>query len=71
MLKVQEMLHICNDHFEKEEDHDTHQAFAVLGIALIAMGEDISSEMALRSFNHLVPPFFLFLAKMFVLSSIK
>ena len=31
-----------------------HQAVAVLGIALIAMGEEIGSEMSLRTFNHLV-----------------
>lgn len=31
-----------------------HQALGVLGIALIAMGEDIGSEMSLRTFNHLV-----------------
>lgn len=33
-----------------------HQAVATLGIALIAMGEDIGSEMALRQFQHLVRP---------------
>jgi 26S proteasome regulatory subunit N1 len=33
---------------------DTHQAFAVLGLALIAMGEDVGSQMSLRSLNHLV-----------------
>ena len=27
---------------------------AVLGIALIAMGEDIGAEMSFRSFGHLV-----------------
>ena len=27
---------------------------AVLGIAAIAMGEDIGSEMVLRAYNHLV-----------------
>ena len=32
----------------------SHQAICVLGIALIAMGEDIGAEMALRTFNHLV-----------------
>ena len=32
----------------------SHQAVCVLGIALIAMGEDIGAEMALRTFNHLV-----------------
>ena len=31
-----------------------HQMLAVLGIALITMGEDIGSEMSLRTFNHLV-----------------
>ena len=31
-----------------------HQSVSVLGIALIAMGEDIGAEMALRTFNHLV-----------------
>ena len=39
---------------EKPAQDDTFQAFAVLGIALVAMGEDIGSEMALRQFNHLV-----------------
>jgi 26S proteasome regulatory subunit N1 len=33
---------------------DTFQAFAVLGISLLAMGEDIGAEMSLRQFNHLV-----------------
>lgn len=32
----------------------SHQALAVLGIALIAMGEDIGAETSLRTFNHLV-----------------
>lgn len=30
------------------------QGVAVLGIALIAMGEEIGAEMALRTFGHLV-----------------
>ncbi|PPQ66966.1 hypothetical protein CVT26_009997 [Gymnopilus dilepis] len=33
---------------------DTYQAFAVLAIALIAMGEPIGAEMSLRQFNHLM-----------------
>ncbi|RKP04583.1 hypothetical protein THASP1DRAFT_26818, partial [Thamnocephalis sphaerospora] len=53
VLKVQEMLHICSDHLDAEKESDTHQAFAVLGIALISMGEDVGSEMSLRAFNHL------------------
>ena len=37
----------------------TSQGVAVLGIALIAMGEEIGSEMALRTFGHLVSRTFL------------
>jgi 26S proteasome regulatory subunit N1 len=33
----------------------------VLGIAMIAMGEEIGSEMALRSFGHLVRLIFILL----------
>ncbi|CAG8655494.1 46371_t:CDS:10 [Gigaspora margarita] len=51
---VQNMLHLCNDHLDKDKEDDLYQAFAVLGVALIAMGEDIGAEMALRSFNHLM-----------------
>lgn len=32
----------------------SHQALAVLGIALIAMGEDIGAEMAHRIYSQLV-----------------
>lgn len=34
--------------------HVAHQGLAVIGIALIAMGEDIGSEMCVRSFGNLV-----------------
>merc|ERR1712179_784956 len=95
VLKVQEMLHICTDHYdpedskskekekkdkdkekekEKEKDKDkdkdkdskdkkeeekevdlsSQQAVAVLGIALIAMGEDIGGEMSFRQFGNLL-----------------
>jgi 26S proteasome regulatory subunit N1 len=39
---------------EETKRDDTFQAFAVLGIALVAMGEDVGAEMSLRQFNHLV-----------------
>ncbi|CAG9770682.1 unnamed protein product [Ceutorhynchus assimilis] len=39
---------------DKEKDHSSRQAIAVLGIALISMGEDIGSEMAYRTFGHLL-----------------
>ena len=54
VLKVQAMMHHCNDHLDPEKEDDLHQALAVIGIALIAMGEDVGSEMCLRQFNHLV-----------------
>ena len=54
VLKVQEMIHLCTDHPDEEKEDTTFQTFAVIGIALIAMGEDIGTEMAQRTFNHLV-----------------
>lgn len=39
---------------EREKDLSGRQAVAVLGIALISMGEDIGSDMAFRTFGHLV-----------------
>ncbi|KAF8508239.1 armadillo-type protein [Hysterangium stoloniferum] len=54
VLKIQSLLHYCNDHIDKEKQDDTFQAFAVIGIALIAMGEDVGAEMSLRQFNHLM-----------------
>ena len=101
VLKVQNLLHICSEHYETDKDKEgekkaddkktdtaaataakdetkkdetktedkkteeekaaeaegkdgSHQGIAVLGIALIAMGEDIGTDMALRAFNHLV-----------------
>jgi len=36
------------------EKEGSHQGIAVLGIAAVAMGEDIGIEMALRAFNHLL-----------------
>ncbi|KAL3922476.1 MAG: hypothetical protein SGILL_002184 [Bacillariaceae sp.] len=51
VLKVQEMLHQCAEHLTEDADH---QMVAVLGIGLITMGEDVGTEMALRSFDHLL-----------------
>ncbi|MGH0128177.1 UNVERIFIED_CONTAM: hypothetical protein FKN15_044825 [Acipenser sinensis] len=39
---------------ESSADMGSHQGVAVLGIALIAMGEEIGAEMALRTFGHLL-----------------
>ncbi|KAJ2706813.1 proteasome regulatory particle base subunit [Coemansia sp. IMI 203386] len=53
VLEVQKMLHLCAEHLGDKEDQ-LPQAFAVLGVGLIAMGEGIGSEMSLRTFDHLM-----------------
>ena len=53
VLKVQKMLHLCAEH-KKEEKDALSQIAAVLGVALIAFGEDISQDMCLRTMNHLL-----------------
>jgi len=53
VLKVQNMLHECAEHIE-EGDKAAHQAVAAIGVALITMGEEVGSEMALRAFDHLL-----------------
>lgn len=53
VLKVQEMLRLCAEHITDDKVAE-HQAAAVLGVALIAMGEEVGAEMALRSFEHLL-----------------
>eukprot|EP00730_Choanoeca_flexa_P015053 TRINITY_DN6813_c0_g1_i1.p1 TRINITY_DN6813_c0_g1~~TRINITY_DN6813_c0_g1_i1.p1 ORF type:complete len:889 (+),score=302.50 TRINITY_DN6813_c0_g1_i1:154-2820(+) len=58
VLKIQDLLHECSEHFDTDKEGaamaDVHQGYAVVGIAMIAMGEDISVDMALRSMNHLL-----------------
>jgi len=44
---------------ESKPQDDTFQAFAVLAVALISMGEEIGAEMSLRQFNHLVSVLFI------------
>ncbi|EON98913.1 putative 26s proteasome regulatory subunit rpn-1 protein [Phaeoacremonium minimum UCRPA7] len=57
VLKIQELLHVCNEHIEESEEKkgdELLQAYAVLGIGLIAMGEEVGQEMVLRQFGHLM-----------------
>lgn len=57
VLKIQELLHICNEHVEDSDEKkgdELLQAYAVLGIGLVAMGEDVGQEMTLRHFGHLM-----------------
>ena len=51
VLKVQEMLHQCAEHLTEDADH---QMAAVIGLGLITMREEVGSEMALRTFDHLL-----------------
>jgi 26S proteasome regulatory subunit N1 len=44
----------AKDAKEDSKPEATFPSFAVIAIALIAMGEDIGAEMSLRQFNHLV-----------------
>ena len=58
VLKLQELLHLCNDHIEDGADDkkgdELIQTYAVLGLSLIAMGEEVGQEMVLRQFGHLM-----------------
>ncbi|KAN0096144.1 putative 26S proteasome regulatory subunit rpn-1 [Hyaloscypha variabilis] len=57
VLKLQELLHICNDHIEDTDEKkgdELLQAYAVIGLGLVAMGEDVGQEMVLRQFGHLM-----------------
>ncbi|KAL2937872.1 26S proteasome non-ATPase regulatory subunit 2-like protein A [Bienertia sinuspersici] len=51
VLKVQSLLGHCAQHLDKGE---THQGPAVLGIAMVAMAEELGLEMAIRSLEHLL-----------------
>ncbi|RRT77143.1 hypothetical protein B296_00022117 [Ensete ventricosum] len=50
-LFVQKLLGYCAQHLEKGENY---QGPAVLGIALIAMAEELGLDMAIRSLEHLL-----------------
>ena len=58
VLKLQQLLHICNDHIEDDSDEkkgdELLQSYAVIGLSLVAMGEDVGQEMVLRTFGHLM-----------------
>lgn len=57
VLKLQELLHLLNEHIEDKEDNigeQLVQSYSVLGLSLIAMGEDVGQEMVLRQFGHLM-----------------
>jgi len=50
-MQVQNLLGHCSQHLDKGE---MHQGPAVLGIAMVAMAEELGVEMAIRSLEHLL-----------------
>ena len=50
VVKVQELMHLVAK--QKEEINPKVQSVAVIGISLIALGEEVGMEMIVRSFNH-------------------
>jgi 26S proteasome regulatory subunit N1 len=58
VLKIQQLLHICNEHIEDDSDEkkgdELLQSYAVIGLSLVAMGEDVGQDMILRTFGHLM-----------------
>ncbi|CAM6082212.1 unnamed protein product [Calypogeia fissa] len=51
LWKVQRLLGLCANHLEKGE---SHQAPTVLGIALVAMAEELGLDMAIHLLEHLL-----------------
>ncbi|KAF3571351.1 hypothetical protein F2Q69_00060458, partial [Brassica cretica] len=51
VLKVQELLDQCGEHLEKD---NIHQGPAVLGVAIVAMSEELGRDMAIRSLEHVL-----------------
>ncbi|KAF2747909.1 26S proteasome non-ATPase-like protein regulatory subunit 2 [Sporormia fimetaria CBS 119925] len=58
VLKIQQLLHICNEHIDDDSDEkkgdELLQSYAVIGLSLVAMGEDVGQDMILRTFGHLM-----------------
>jgi 26S proteasome regulatory subunit N1 len=60
VLKIQAMLHHCDDHITAAMKDATFPSFAVIVIALNVIGKDIGAEMSLRQFNYLVSYYYSF-----------
>lgn len=54
VVEIQALLREATDHLDPKKESDLHQAMAVIGVAFIAMGEEVGSQMSVRHFNHLV-----------------
>jgi 26S proteasome regulatory subunit N1 len=51
LLQVQNLLDHCSQHLDKDK---MHQGPAVLGIAMVAMAEELGVDMAIRSLEQLL-----------------
>ena len=51
LVQVQNLLGHCSQHLNKGE---MQQGAAVIGIAMVAMAEELGLEMAIRSLEHLL-----------------
>jgi len=51
VIKIQKLLGVCAEHLE---ENNSHQGVALLGIALVAMGEEMGADMSARSFEHML-----------------
>lgn len=67
VLQVQKLLHLCGEHTEQKKEEGAegeaaaepekdmaHQTVAAVGLALVAFGEEIGSEMAIRTCDHML-----------------
>ena len=59
MLKLQELLHICNEHIEEDSDEKKGDGPATVlcspwSLIGSRMGEEVGQEMVLRQFGHLM-----------------
>lgn len=57
VLEIQKLLALLTEHIEEDEadpDKGKHQEVAVLGLALLAMGESLGQDMALRQLDHVL-----------------
>jgi 26S proteasome regulatory subunit N1 len=50
-MQAQNLLGHCSQHLDKDE---MHQGPAVLGVAMVAMAEELGLDMAIRSLEHLL-----------------
>lgn len=58
VLQIQSLLSVCGEHIELEEEgaawKSAHQVVAALGVGLVAMSEELGSQMAHRALEHLL-----------------